>query len=167
MGAGVEFNYFPFQLGHDRYKGTAYILAEVALFQMNPVSRYNGELIELQPLGTEGQGTSLNSKKHYSLTQLSIPVGVGAKLSLGSRVGINFEIGLRKTFTDYLDDIGNDEYVDPIILATENGPLSAELSNRSGNVYGKRGNSSTKDWYVFSGMMLTIQLGRPGNCYSH
>jgi len=167
LGAGVEFNYFPFQLGHDRYKGTAYILAEIAVFQMNPKSRYEGGEVELQPLGTEGQGTSLNSKKHYGLTQLSIPIGVGAKLSLGKRVGVNFEIGIRKTFTDYMDDVGSNEYVDPVVLAQENGPLSAALSNRSGSMYGNRGNSSTKDWYVFSGMMLTIQLGKPGNCYSH
>jgi len=168
LGAGLEFNYFPFQLGHDRYKGTGYILVELALFRMNPKTiGDNDSEVELQPLGTEGQGTSLSSRGQYSLTQLAIPIGVGAKLSLGDRASLNFEIGIRKTFTDYIDDIGSDYYVDPVILAAENGPMSANLSNRSlsGERYGTRGDSSTKDWYVFSGMMLTFRLGQPGICF--
>jgi hypothetical protein len=165
LGAGVEFNYFPFQLGHERYKGTAYILAELAVFRMNPKTMYNGNEVELRPLGTEGQGSSLNSKKHYSLTQISIPLGVGAKLSLSDRIGLNFEIGIRKTFTDYLDDVGGDSYVDPDVLAAENGPLAAELSNRSGSRYGKRGNAATKDWYMFAGAMISIRLGKYQNCF--
>jgi hypothetical protein len=167
VAAGLEFNYFPFQLGHDRYKGTAYILTEIGLFRMNPktIADDGGE-IELQPLGTEGQGSSLNSKGAYSLTQLVIPIGIGAKLSLGDKASINFEIGLRKTFTDYIDDVGSDSYVDPLLLAAENGPLAAELSNRSisGSRFGRRGNASTKDWYIFSGVMFTFQLGSPVKC---
>lgn len=166
LGFGVEFNYFPFQLGHERYKGTAYLLAELGVFRMNPKANYGGEEVELRNLGTEGQGTSLNTKSYYNLTQVCIPLGVGVKMSLGSRVGINFEFGIRKTFTDYLDDVGRDSYVDPAILAAENGPLAAELSNLSGNRFGQRGNSSTKDWYVFSGMMVTFRLGRPAKCYN-
>ena len=38
--------------------------------QSNPKALYNGEWIELQPLGTEGQGTSLTSQKKYSLNQI-------------------------------------------------------------------------------------------------
>lgn len=164
---GVEFNYFPFQLGHDRYKGTAYLLAEIGMFRMNPTTEYNGDTYELQPLGTEGQGSSLSDKRNYSLMQLCIPLGVGAKLSLGKRMSLNFEVGLRKTFTDYLDDVGSNSYVDASVLAAENGPLAADLSNRSlsGSRYGKRGNAGTKDWYVFSGMMLTFRLGKPVKCW--
>ena len=165
LAAGVEFNYFPFQLGHDRYKGTAYILAEIGVFRMNPKTNYNGAEIELRQLGTEGQGTSLNKKGYYSLTQLCIPIGVGAKLSLGDRFGLNFEIGIRKTFTDYLDDVGSNSYVDKDALATESGPLSAELSNKSSAAFGRRGDASTKDWYLFSGIMITFRLGKPTNCW--
>ena len=164
LAAGVEFNYFPFQLGHDKYKGTAYVLAEIGVFRMNPKTNYNGAEVELRPLGTEGQGTSLNSKKHYGLTQICIPLGVGAKFSIGRRAGLNLELGIRKTFTDYIDDVGADTYVDADILAAENGPLAAELSNRSGSRYGKRGNAGTKDWYMFGGVMFTFSLGNPEKC---
>lgn len=164
---GLEFNYFPFQLGHDRFKGTAYILTEMGLFRMNPKAITDGGTeVELQPLGTEGQGSSLSSKGNYSLNQLCLPIGVGAKISLGDKASINFEIGLRKTFTDYIDDVGSSSYVDPVALASENGPLAAELSNRSfsGSRYGRRGNATTKDWYIFSGMMITFRLGKPSKC---
>jgi len=167
LGAGLEFNYFPFQLGHDRYKGTMYVLAEIAVFRMNPKTNYNGTEVELRPLGTEGQGTPLNKKGFYSLTQLSIPVGVGAKLTVSKRVGFNVEIGIRKTFTDYIDDVHADSYVDPVKLAAVSSPTTVALSNRSGNLYGQRGNASTKDWYLFAGAMITFSLGEPGRCYSH
>ncbi|XOV66548.1 MAG: DUF6089 family protein [Fluviicola sp.] len=170
LAGGIEFNYFPFQIGNDRYRGTAYLVAEIGVFRMNPKAiGENGNEVELQPLGTEGQGTSLSDRNPYSLTQLVVPVGIGVKLSLGESVGLNLEVGLRKTFTDYIDDIGSDSYVDPDILAAENGPLAATMSNRSLNNerFGRRGDASTNDWYVFSGAMLTFRLGKPSKCFHH
>jgi hypothetical protein len=166
LAGGLEFTYLPFFLGSDKYIGTAYILAEIGMFHMNPKTEYNGDLIELQSLGTEGQGSSLSNKKNYSLTQLCVPLGVGVKFALGKKATLNFEYGIRKTFTDYLDDVGSNTYVDVATLATENGPLAASLSNRSldGSRYGKRGNSNTKDWYSFFGAMLTFRLGKPNRC---
>jgi hypothetical protein len=167
LGSGVEFNYFPFQIGHDRYRGTAYLLAELALFRMNPTTEYNGDEVELQPLGTEGQGTSLSSKNNYSLTQLSVPLGVGARMSLGKRASVGVEYGIRFVFTDYLDDVGGYRYADPAVLAAENGPIAAELSNRSldGSRYGRRGNPASRDWYSFFGATLTFRLGDPKSCF--
>lgn len=166
FGAGVEFHYMPFQMGNKRYRGTAYFLAELALFRMNPKTMHNGEWVYLQPLGTEGQGSSLNSKGHYSLFQMSIPIGLGIKLALGKRVSIGVEYGIRKTFTDYLDDVRADNFVDPAELALVNGPLAATLSNKNidGSRFGKRGTSATKDWYAFFGLTLTFKLGNPEKC---
>ncbi len=166
LSGGVEFNYFPFVMGHDRYKGTAYLLVELGVFRMNPKTNYNGDEIELQPLGTEGQGSYLSSKSNYSLTQVCIPLGMGCKLSLGDRATLNIEYGIRKTFTDYIDDVGSDTYMDNTELAAANGPLAAALSNRSldQNRFGKRGTSATKDWYAFFGIGVTFKLGSPGRC---
>lgn len=166
LGAGVEFHYMPFQLGSKRYRGTAYLLAQFAIFHMNPRTNYNGEWVHLQPLGTEGQGTELNSRGRYGLYQMSIPLGLGIKLSLGRRASIGLEYGIRKTFTDYLDDVSSDTYADPVILAATNGPLAAALSNRSlnGDRNGKRGTSATKDWYAFFGVTFTFRLGDPQKC---
>jgi hypothetical protein len=98
---------------------------------------------------------------------LTIPLAVGFKFSLGKNIGLNLEYGIRKTFTDYLDDVGSSSYLNPTLLAAENGPLAAQLSNRSldGSRFGKRGNATTNDWYTFFGVMLTIRLGQPDVCF--
>ncbi len=167
IGSGVEFHYKPFKLGHSKHFATAYVLAEIALFKMNPQTMYDDEAIELQPLGTEGQGTSLNSDKPYSLTQLSLPIGAGFKISLGKKASFSFEYGLRKTFTDYIDDVGSDTYVDHISLSQQSGPLAATLANQSldGSRFGKRGDSITKDWYSFFGVMFSFRIGKEGICF--
>ena len=95
-----------------------------------------------------------------------VPLGVGVKFALGKKATINLEYGIRKTFTDYLDDVGSNTYVDAATLAAENGPLAAALTNRSldGFRYGKRGNSATSDWYSFYGAVVTFRLGKPNRC---
>lgn len=165
VGAGVEFNYLPFQLGKRRkYWGSAYLFGGIAGFYMNPKTEYKGELVELQPLGTEGQGTTLTKKKRYSRFQLAIPLGLGVKFRLGKRVTVGLEAGIRKTFTDYLDDIGSDSYADQSIIATQNGSIAGVLSNKTGNPFANRGNSKTKDWYIITGVHLTVNLGRETSC---
>lgn len=168
FGSGIEVTYFPFEIGNRRYKGTAYLLAELALVRINPRTEYNGGLIELQPLGTEGQGTELSDKNKYSRIQLGVPIAVGARISLGPNVGLNLEYGIRFLFTDYLDDVGGYRYADPLLLAAQNGPTAAALSNRSldGNRFGQRGNRASRDWYTFFGIGLMIRMGGKGSCPS-
>lgn len=164
LGSGVELNYFPFQIGHPRFRGTGYLFLGLSAFRMNPKTEYNGDDIALQELGTEGQGSSLSQKSKYSLIQMAIPFGFGGRVSLGEFASLGVEFGVRKTFTDYLDDVGAGLFVDADALATENGPLAAELSNRSGNRFGRRGNESNKDWFFFTGATLTFKIGKKPTC---
>lgn len=164
LGSGVELNYFPFRIGDDRFRGTGYLFMGLAAFRMNPKTEYNGDEIALQELGTEGQGSSLTQQSKYSLIQMAIPFGFGGRVSLGEVASLGVEFGVRKTFTDYLDDVGAGLYVDQDALASENGPLAAELSNRSGNRFGRRGNETNKDWYFFTGATLTFKIGRKITC---
>lgn len=167
LASGVEFTYLPFWLGAKKqYQGTCYLIAEAGAFYMNPKTEYNGEMVELQVLGTEGQGSSLNSKRHYSKIQFCVPLGFGFKMAIGKRFSLGAEYLIRKTFTDYLDDVGSNSYVDPSQLSIENGPTAANLSNRSlnGDRYGKRGASNTKDWYSTFGLTMSIRLGNPNKC---
>lgn len=168
FAGGIEFNYFPFQVGHPRYKGTAYLLAQIGFFQMNPKATVDGKDELLRPLGTEGQGSSLSNRNRYSLTQLCMPLGLGTRLTLWKFGTLNLEFGIRKTFTDYLDDVHADTYIDAVSLTKQNGPLAGKMSNTSldANPYGRRGNSVTKDWYVFYGFMLTFKLGSHSSCPS-
>lgn len=167
ISGGIEFNYFNYKLGDAKYFWTPYMFIDIAFFQMNPMTEYNGEMIELQPLGTEGQGSNLNSSSPYSLTQFAIPFGVGVKFNLSKGVAISLEYGIRKTFTDYLDDVGGD-YVDQVALSTANGDLAARLADRSIGGFqavGPRGNSATNDWYSIFGAMITFPLGKESKCF--
>ena len=54
-------------------------------------------------MGTEGQGIDGFGEK-YKLTQFAIPMGAGVKIAVTERLNIGLEAGVRKTFTDYIDD---------------------------------------------------------------
>ena len=169
IGLGMEFNYFPFHIGNKNYRGTGYMFAEIAYFQMDPSTTYEGQTYQLRTLGTEGQNTTLNSQKYYSQNQLALPIGIGFKYPFARNFCIGAEYGVRYLFTDYLDDVGSDRYVDAGKLAVESSQLAAKLSNRSldQNTYGLRGSSSTRDWYFFFGLTLSMNLGNPDECFKH
>ncbi len=169
FASGVEFNYLPYQTGHTKRRISPYIYAQIGVFRMNPKTNYNGDLIELQELGTEGQGTDLSNQNFYSKTQICMPVGFGVKMSLSKNISLSFEYGLRKTFTDYIDDVKSSRYFNREELSSVNGPIVAELSNRSldGSSFGRRGTPDTKDWYFVFGGILSMRLGPPDKCFQH
>ncbi len=175
IGPIIEVNFFPYKLGQADTElakfGTPYFFGGITYMRMNPSAEYEGEWIELQPLGTEGQETAQNSKNRYSLSQMTIPFGFGMKMNISPRLSFSLEYGMRKTFTDYLDDVSG-LYPDQTLLAQQSGTLSAELSDRSTNPEGlnnsnygiQRGNPYNKDWYSFSGIILTFKLYNPSSC---
>ncbi len=171
VAGGVEFYFSPFYFGRKngqkQIQGTAYFLTQLGMFYMNPKTTLNGEEIELRPLGTEGQGTTLNKKGTYSNFQLCVPIGVGAKFQLGKSVTFNLDLTIRKTFTDYLDDVKSASYVDETVLTQNYGEISGALSNQSldGARNGYRGNPTTKDWYLYAGGMVSVRLGRGRKCF--
>ncbi|MBC7387603.1 MAG: hypothetical protein H7329_00185 [Opitutaceae bacterium] len=95
-----------------------FMFVGVAGFYHNPKGEKDGKWIALQPLQTEGV--------KYSKFQVAIPFGLGARIKLSNNWDLAFEIGWRKTFTGYLDDV-NKDYVDP---KSQSG-LSAEMTNKS------------------------------------
>jgi hypothetical protein len=78
---------------------------------------------------------------------------------------------MRRTYTDHVDDVSG-TYVDNALLAAENGPLAAQLADRSGltgvpgyDATGRaRGDSNTRDWYVYSGLTITYIITRFSDC---
>ncbi|MCF8464770.1 MAG: outer membrane beta-barrel protein [Flavobacteriales bacterium] len=81
-----------------------YGFAGVGLLYMNPMAQYNGKWHALRPLHTEGQ-EFVPSRKEYANWQFVIPFGVGMKYAIDKTSSIGLEYGLRKTFTDYMDDV--------------------------------------------------------------
>ncbi|HNT79712.1 MAG TPA: DUF6089 family protein [Bacteroidia bacterium] len=167
---GLEFNFFPFQTAKlVSSSWTPFLFAGIAGYRFNPKAEYNGDWYELQPLNTEGQGLEqYNDRKPYKRLQMSIPFGGGFKFRLGHRWGLVLESGARRTFTDYLDDVST-TYVDPALLLSANGALSAILSDRSDivdktlNINRQRGNASDKDWYMFTHVTLSFTLSKKYN----
>jgi hypothetical protein len=165
LAGGLEFHYYKYQLGNKKYRFTTYMIIQAGLFHFNPTAIYDGDTIKLQPLGTEGQGTNFGKKRKYSRYQPCIPIGLGAKFCIGKFTNVNFDIAIRKTFTDYIDDVGANYSVDPNAFNI-NQSMAQELSNRSldNSRYSRRGNSSTNDWYVYYSLSLTFRMGKTNKC---
>lgn len=163
FSALAQVNILPFHPQRNFKPITPFVFAGIGVFHFNPTTVYKSTKHYLQPLGTEGQGMEGYGPK-YSLVEVAIPFGCGIKFCVSKRFNFTFEFGLRKTFTDYLDDVSGD-YVPLDELRNGNGILAANLSNRSydesGNqiekAYTPRG-SSGKDWYTFMGVSVTYSL---------
>ncbi len=133
---------------------SAYAGIGVAGIYFNPKGRYtDGKFYALQPLGTEGQGLPGNPDK-YSRIGLAIPFTLGAKYSLGKRMGISAELGMRKTFTDYIDDVST-VYYDNTAIKNAYGDKAAFLAdpnpgeNPTWTGAGeRRGGEKLKDFYA-------------------
>jgi hypothetical protein len=143
-----------------------FVFAGVSVFQFKPSTLDStGQKVYLQPLGTEGQGFFMDRKK-YNLTGMAIPFGGGLKLSLSENIKVRFEIGLRKTNTDYLDDVSS-TYADQNELLFNNGQQAVDLAfrgdeDKNGLTYPAvntvRGNPKSKDWYYFTGLGVSFRL---------
>lgn len=152
----VEFHFFKFIKGDKRHSFTPYLLTGISLFAFNPQTKFNGEWIDLQDLATEG--------KDYSKFNAAIPLGGGFKYAINKNWTIGIEAALRKTFTDFLDDV-SDEFVNVRTTANPKGQLAKELADRSdekGEPIGKegkqRGNVLTNDEYLFTGFTVSYTL---------
>jgi hypothetical protein len=142
----------------------AYVFTGIAAFYHNPKAFYSGTWINLRPLRTEGQS------KPYTSISTAIPMGIGFYYTYKRKYRIGWELGWRKTFTDYLDDVST-TYAAPEQLGN---PLAAELANRTDEFSedpsvnanyrpgSKRGDPSHNDSYVFSAVTFSYVIkGRP------
>ncbi|MDZ4793832.1 MAG: DUF6089 family protein, partial [Bacteroidota bacterium] len=156
-------------LNLDEVRYTPYLFAGLAMFKFDPYT-YDaaGQKQMLKPLSTEGQDIAgYADRAPYGLTQFAIPFGGGVKFALGDNIRVGIEGGLRKLFTDYLDDVSKN-YIDPADLLAARGSKAVELSFRSNEVGGslvypgkdqQRGSPKSKDYYYFTGIHLTYRLG--------
>jgi hypothetical protein len=144
----AEFNFWKYFTGSKKTFFTPFLFGGVGFVMFTPKA---ADGTALQPLGTEGQNSGFDGRKPYLTYSLAIPFGIGFKYSINERLGLAFEWGMRKTFTDYIDDVSttyydnsvNDPYSDPTL---------------SHDAYEQRGNSSTYDWYNFTGITLTYKI---------
>ena len=143
-----------------------YGFAGFGVFFFNPQANYHGSWINLQPLGTEGQGI-ITGKKKYSRVNISFPVGAGIKFSITRKLSLGLEYGIRKTFTDYIDDVST-TYYDNDLLRQQRGNIAADLADPSlhnpdvgAEVTAdgqQRGDPKHKDAYMFTVISFNYKL---------
>jgi len=154
VSAMAELNFFDYVTGSTRNYVTPYIFAGLGFFMFNP----KVDDVELKSMGTEGQNVGFDGRKAYKTFSLAMPFGIGFKYSLTKKLGFAFEWGMRKTLTDYLDDVSKTYYLDGESIDPNN--LAQVLSDppmthKPGMA---RGNAKTKDWYSFFGVTITYKF---------
>lgn len=169
----LEFAFIREQVGHRyRLKGvrgqrgfeiSAYGFVGVGVFYFNPKGSLGSEYVSLQSLGTEGQGIS-STRKKYSKVQLAIPLGIGFKYAIDRRWGVGLEYGIRKTFTDYIDDASKTYYDNNEILSF-NGAVAAAMADKSDQEFPyitaagqQRGDPRDKDAYMFAIISINYKI---------
>jgi len=149
-------------------KFSPFVFLGIAVFHSNPYAYDTlGQKVYLKPLSTEGEGLpQYPQQKPYSETQFSIPVGGGIKFRVSEDVVLAWEVGFRKTFTDYIDDVST-IYVDQATLQNAKGPLAVEMAYRANELKGGapypasgtiRGGSKYDDIYYYTGIRVSIAL---------
>ncbi|QJX48730.1 outer membrane beta-barrel protein [Hymenobacter taeanensis] len=148
-----------------------YLFGGVAVFHHNPkglveggtipASLEEGSYVALQPLRTEGQ------QQPYNRTQFALPFGAGLRYRINKQLDANLELGWRKTFTDYLDDVSGNytsvtnlksdaaRYFGHDVTRLDNDPNRFPNFNAPGSA---RGNRDHQDWYIITGITLNYIL---------
>lgn len=130
VSLGLEYNFWEFNMYGGRRASTPYLYTGLTYFWYKALFHNKAEGIIKD---YEGGGS------------IAIPMVVGYKTSVGSKMVLGLEIGARYTFTDDLDGSN------PIKKLANNDEL-------------KFGNINNNDWYVFTGVTLTFAFGRKP-CY--
>ena len=164
--AQLEYRPLRVALFDGRHQLMPYLAAGVGAFYFNPRAERNGHYIELQPLGTEGQGMP-GYAGYYRRVELSIPVGLGVEMRINKRSTIGFSANFRKTFTDYIDDVSGAYPVREDMMSADR-KLAYQLSYRTPEyrdtapveMTGMRGNPDNMDNYVLALASYTVRIGK-------
>ncbi len=149
-----------------------YLFVGIGGFRFNPQAKIENEKgnttwLDLQPLGTEGQGIGRNPDK-YDLIEFCFPFGIGVKTSLTQTIAFEIDFGFRYTTTDYLDDV-SDMYFDNGKIERSYGKIAANLADRHIDENGelsdekylsmtKRGGYENNDNYFFINISAVYRI---------
>jgi hypothetical protein len=105
----------------------------------------------------KGNTYAFNVSSKYSLGTVVLPFGGGVKYRLNERLILAAEVGIRATFTDYLDKIDSKEPVIPRFQdpVNPNQPYGVNF-----------GNGYDKDWYYFVGLTISYNISNT-KCYAY
>lgn len=124
---------------------------------------YETELTELK---TEGQayGSLLNNANLFNaniFNKKAVPnvnLGLGLRFNLFRRFSLNVQTDVKYAFSDYLDDVHKEKFIDPPTIIT---PERLKAIKPNASYTGKRGNGDgLKDFYVITSASLRYNFGR-------
>ena len=130
FGVGLEYTFWEFDLHSGEPQNTPYLYSGVHYFLYDQLVR----------------DTPTTISKYDNGSSFAIPIVLGYKATIGTRLILAGEIGARYTFTDNLDG---------------SNPTKGIPEDRDDLRFG---NLSNNDWYVFTGITLTFTFGRQP-CY--
>jgi hypothetical protein len=117
----IEINYLPYQPGNPATPLTPFLYFGAGAFLFHPYEiQPDGRRVDLQFQQEEGVD--------YATASWQLMFGIGLKFNITRRLTSGIEWGMRRTGTDYLDDIH------------------------------LRGNPKTNDWYSFAGFVLAFKF---------
>lgn len=146
-----------------------YISTGLGVMHFNPKAQLDGKWYSLQPFHLEGQGfAEYPDRKPYKRTAIFIPVNVGVKYYFNNRLALSAGLMMRKTFTDYMDDVST-TYIDPALFdkyfSPEKAAIAKQLYSRSLTPWKVKpdivkADASDKDSYVTFSLKLSIRLDK-------
>jgi len=126
---GIEFTFLDFNVHSQKHVSTPYLYSGITYFRYNALyKKTNNTFVEYEKSGS-----------------FAIPMVLGYKTTIGSKIVLAGEIGARYTFTDNLDGSNPKKGSDQEDLLSF-------------------GNNNNNDWYVFTGISLSFTFGRKP-CY--
>ena len=157
LSAVGEFNLMKYVAGSRSYTFAPYLFAGVGAFYFEPKTWLDDKRYKLRPLATE-------PGKSYSPVSIAIPVGLGFKYNIKNDWTLGFEMGWRKIFTDYLDDVST-VYPPSSYTVNDQSPIADRLANRTGRTVSaqyRRGNPGADDSYYIVGFSLYKTIRKYG-----
>ncbi len=143
--AVMEFNFLDYLRNDSEFRFSPYAFFGLGYTFFTMKGRYSAE--------------RFTPADYYQLFSPVIPFGGGVKYRLNDKWTLAAELGIRATFTDYLDKIDSKAGVFPI---SETDVITGENLTHIINF----GNPYTKDWYYFLGVTISYTLSNV-KCYAY
>ena len=171
LSGQFEVNFLPYEPGNLDTPYSPYIFAGGGIFWFNPQAQFpdtlsNGTIewvwTPLRKLGTEGQGTEGYPDKYKPFSHQYL-FGIGLKFNISRNITGGIEWGMRRTGTDYLDDVST-KYPDiSVFEGSDNYPQAIYFHDRSimhngQNAGIQRGDPTVNDWYSFAGFFIAFKI---------
>ncbi|MEY2971508.1 MAG: hypothetical protein RL738_349 [Bacteroidota bacterium] len=155
----AEVTFLPVRIPSFRFQHTPYLFSGLGVTAYNPQGQYQGEWMDLRPLGTEGQGLSGSGTTTYGTRALSVPLGLGWRAHLGPWLMAQAEVQWTWVRSDYLDDVSGN-YADVEALREARGDAAAYFADptQRGLTGYARGQSDQNDGWLRANIGLGLHL---------